>query len=387
MDLDRNLAYFFHSFLPMNVLTKNNASWQSELQLFLHQSPALSSAVSAIAALHRFQQERLLLNTTGVGKGQVQALNSYSQAVKHVRTAITSNSFAGPALLWSTFFLALFELMRDSSGTDWLSHFLNGTCAILRLQHPAYLLLTNADASHRRNFFFTTRIFEIARALIYSQPTFLSEPEWANALSQWWSCEEGQRLWHPKEALFDMLPHFCDLSLRTLRFAQTEETYLQSSLHHPQAQMLADEGIELQQGLQQWWICAEAWGKDTSEVDADLVVARTYYHAMSIYLSGSYDYHKHWNQPGSPPAPILNRSSIEMHMNEILRLGQELLDHGLAGLLLFIPLRIAGARVSYKKDQDLILRLLKTISQRGYAVANAIYIDLVELWARKMSTN
>lgn len=112
MDLDRDLAYFFHSFLPMNVLTKNNASWQSELQLFLHQSPALSSAVSAIASLHRFQQERLLLNTTGVRKDQVQALNSYSQAVKHVRTAITSNSFAGPALLWSTFFLALFEVRR-----------------------------------------------------------------------------------------------------------------------------------------------------------------------------------------------------------------------------------------------------------------------------------
>ncbi|KAH7551244.1 hypothetical protein BM1_10118 [Bipolaris maydis] len=386
MDLDRNLAYFFNSFLPMNILTKNNLSWQSELQLCLHQSPALSSAASAIAALHRCQQEKLLFNTTEARKNQVQALNSYSQAVKYIRVAITSNSFTGPDLLWSTFFLALFELMRDSSGTDWLSHFLNGTCAILRLQHPAHLLLTNTDANHRRNFFLTTRIFEIARALIYSQPTFLSEPEWTNALSQWWSREGGQRLWHPKEALFDMLPHFCDLSLRTLRFAQTEETYLQSSLHRAEAQRLADEGIELQQRLEQWWICAEAWGKNTSEVDADLVVAKTYYHAMRIYLSGSYDYHRHWNQPDSPLAPILNRSSIEMHMNEILRLGQELLNHGLAGLLLFIPLRIAGARVSHKKDQDLILQLLKTISQRGYAVANAIHIDLVELWARKMCT-
>lgn len=112
MDLDRDLAYFFNSFLPMNILTKNNSSWQSELQLWLHQSPALSSAVSAIAALHRCQHEKLLLNTAGARENQVHALNSYSQAVKNVRIAITSNSFAGPALLWSTFFLALFEVCR-----------------------------------------------------------------------------------------------------------------------------------------------------------------------------------------------------------------------------------------------------------------------------------
>lgn len=110
--LNRDLVYFFNSFLPMNVLTKNNLSWQSELQLWLHQSPALSSAVSAIAALHRCQQEKLLLNTTGMRKDQVQALNLYTQAVKYVRTAITSNSFASPALLWSTFFLALFEVCQ-----------------------------------------------------------------------------------------------------------------------------------------------------------------------------------------------------------------------------------------------------------------------------------
>lgn len=275
--------------------------------------------------------------------------------------------------------------MRDSTGTDWLSHFLNGTCAILRLQHPADLLLANTGANHRRNFFFTTRIFEIARALIYSQPTFLSNSDWTNALSKWWSCEEGQRLWHPKEALFDMLPHFCDLSIRALRFARSQEPDMQSEMYRIEVQRLAEEGVVLQQWLQRWWASAEAWESDIPEEDVDLLIAKSYYHAISIYLSGTYDYHTHWTRLDSPPAPILTRVSIERHMHEILRLSQKLLDHGLAGLLLFIPLRIAGARVSNPEYQAIIVQLLLTISQRGYAVAKAIHADLVELWARKSS--
>lgn len=277
--------------------------------------------------------------------------------------------------------------MRDSTGMDWLSHFLNGTCAILRLQHPADLLLANTGAHHRRDFFFTARIFEIARALIYSQPTFLCEPDWSNVLSQWWSSVEGQGFWHPKEALFDMLPHVCNLSLRTLRFAHTKPPYAQSEIDLAEAERLGEEGIVMQKRLQQWWKSAEAWERDVPEVDGDLLVAKSYYHAISIYLSGSYDYHSHWSSPGAPQAPILNRLIIEGHMYEILRLSQKLLDHGFAGLLLFIPLRIAGARVANTDDQDAILRMFQTISQRGYAVANAIRADLVELWAGMDSKN
>ncbi|USP81299.1 uncharacterized protein yc1106_08573 [Curvularia clavata] len=387
MELDRDLDYFFGSFLPMNAFTKSNASWQNELQLLLHQSPTLSNAVSAIAALHRFQQEKMMLNTKKARKDKLQALQSYSEAVKRVRVAIASNALANPAVLWSTFLLALFELMRDSTGMDWLSHFLNGTCAILRLQHPSDLLLANSGANHRRNFFFTARIFEIARALIYSQPTFLCGSDWSNALSQWWNSEEGRKLWHPKEALFDMLPHICDLSLRTLRFAHTKPPLPQSEIDLAEAQRLGEEGIVMQQWLQQWWKSAEAWERDTSRVDGDLLVAKSYYHAISIYLSGSYDYHSHWSRPGAPQAPILDRPTIEGHMHEILRLSQKLLDHGFAGLLLFIPLRIAGARVADTNDRDVILQMFLTISQRGYAVADAIRSDLVELWAEMNSKN
>ena len=115
IELDRDLNYFFNSFLPMNAFNKKNASWQNELQILLHNSPALSSAVSAIAALHRCQHEKTLLDTTQVRKDQVQALRSYSEAVKNVRVAITSNALANPAVLWSTFLLALFEVCRNEA--------------------------------------------------------------------------------------------------------------------------------------------------------------------------------------------------------------------------------------------------------------------------------
>lgn len=115
MDLDRDFKYFFNAFLPVNTFSKNNASWQDQLQLLLHHSPALSSAVSALAALHRCQHEKMLLDAKQARKEQFQALQSYNQAVKHVRVAITSNDLANPAVLWSTFLLALFEVRRDGS--------------------------------------------------------------------------------------------------------------------------------------------------------------------------------------------------------------------------------------------------------------------------------
>lgn len=274
--------------------------------------------------------------------------------------------------------------MRDTTGQDWLRHFLHGTCVILRLQQPAGLVAMDASAAQRRSFFLATRIFEIARALIYSQPTFLSDQEWVRSLSEWWASDEGTVLWTPKESLFDMLPQFSDLGLRALKFSQVEGHELSADTQSLRSQALAEEGLALHSWLQDWWNSTMAWKSNRGSLDVDLLIAENYYHAISIYLSGTYDYHDHWGKPDTPMAPILDRPTICWHMLNIVRLSQELLEHGIMGLFLLIPLRIAGARALDSQDQDVILQLLRTVSHRGYAVADAIHVDLVELWSSKV---
>ena len=150
---------------------------------------------------------------------------------------------------------------------------------------------------------------------------------------------------------------------------------------------LAEEGMALRESLEKWWSDTVTWeqavvdGGIPKQHDLELSVGYVYYHAISIYLSGTYDYHIHWILPGAPCAPILPRSIIEWHVTEILRLSQELLADGLAGIMLFFPLRVAGARVTDVDSKNSILEHLYTTRDRGFVVAEAFTEDLLELWA------
>lgn len=150
---------------------------------------------------------------------------------------------------------------------------------------------------------------------------------------------------------------------------------------------LAGEGVALRASLEKWWTDTMAWeqtvleGGIPKQHDLELSVGYVYHHAISIYLSGTYDYHIHWMLPGAPCAPILPRSIIEWHVTEILRLSQELLADGLAGIMLFFPLRVAGARAMDVCSRNNILEHLYTTRNRGFVVAEAFTEDLLELWA------
>ncbi|KAG9190592.1 hypothetical protein G6011_08680 [Alternaria panax] len=364
----------------MNTLSRGNLLVQSELQSMMHSSAALRDALCAIAALHRFQ--RIQRSESGVDglKERRSAMQLYAGSVRCVQAQIGQNKFVDDSsTLWTTFLLGLFELMCDASGTNWLSHFLHRTCAILRLQSPSCLALPDRKSTQKRVFFLSARIFEISRALIYSEPTFLSERAWTSALADLWS-GEGAPVWHPKEALFDMLPSFSELSIRVFQYCESEAGHLPEEAQNERAQYLAAEGLLLQRSLHEWWDGSNAWQHASDGLDPELLVAHVYYHAVSIYLSGTYDYHVHWNKPTAPRAPVLARAQIEWHTHEILRLSHGLLATGAAGVLLFFPLRVAGARVRTAWDRNEIMTLFHMVLQRGYAVAGALTADLSELW-------
>lgn len=147
------------------------------------------------------------------------------------------------------------------------------------------------------------------------------------------------------------------------------------------------EGLHMRESLQQWWTTALAWeGEFETQVsstsdfrapDKELLIGYMYYHAISIYLSGTFDYYPHWD---STLAPILPRSTIEWHVCEILDACYKLLDQGVAGVLLFFPLRVAGARAMDSRSRAIILNLLQMTSNRGYVVADTFTTDLSQLW-------
>ncbi len=119
--------------------------------------------------------------------------------------------------------LTRFQLMYDVTGEGWVKHILYGTSKIMQLRGPA------AHATGPgRSFLLTFRGFEVCRALIYNDTTFLDQPSWELLMKVIWS---GQRAveWHPKEALLDMMISCSTLSMRYVlvtSFILTQEAFI-----------------------------------------------------------------------------------------------------------------------------------------------------------------
>ncbi|KAF2128047.1 hypothetical protein P153DRAFT_397926 [Dothidotthia symphoricarpi CBS 119687] len=254
---DRYLSYFFTSFLPMNVFTSNAIPMRNDLLALSKSSPALRDAIDAVAAMHVKRQGQSFSTEQN---RNVEALQAYARSVRCVQEKLATNTFMDDqAALWITFFLGLFEQMRDSTGTNWLSHFLHGTSTMLCLQKPETLNYPGFHNAQRRSFFLTTRIFEISRSLIFSSSSFLSKSDWTAAFAKLWE-GESVAFWHPKEALFDILPHVSELNINALNFCE-DAPRLSLDTRRTLSESLGNEGLVLQAFLQQWWVDAVVWGK------------------------------------------------------------------------------------------------------------------------------
>ncbi|KAF2622748.1 hypothetical protein BU25DRAFT_205072 [Macroventuria anomochaeta] len=377
---DIYLTHFFISFLHQNSFTGIAPRFETSLCSLVHHAPELRDAINAISALHITQHSQL----ASTRDENLAALQAYSRSVHCVQAKIASKSFlCDPSALWTTLLLGVFELMRDSTGTNWLAHFLHGTSTILRMQGPNMLILPNKDTEQRQMFFFGARIFEIVRALIFTEPTFLAEPEWKLATKLYWIQHMGA--WTPKEALFDILPQFVDLGTRTLHFV-TNAQNMPQQVQHYSATSLAQEGLVLQSTLLHWHSDFTSWASlsvDGNKLDVEISIARVYYHTISVYLDGIFSYHVPFTSASAPPSPTLSSTVVGGHVRQILMTSGSLLDQGSAGILLFFPLRVAGARARDRSTRFEILQLLETITLRGFSVAQSFVNDLNELWARQ----
>lgn len=172
----------------------------------------------------------------------------------------------------------------------------------------------------------------------------------------------------------------------------------------------AEEGQRLRCDLILWEEMAQLWPTSTSSMtttkqDHQMMIAWIFYPAISIYLSGIYDYdpttwslsHNN-NNPIITTVPVLPQDEIQANVNHILDRTAVALRHtNVTPLVFLFPLRIAGARstttsttstltsASADQQQRRIRALLAHISC-SFSVANAISSDLGQVWAQPIVT-
>lgn len=375
-DVSRYVTHFYTALLRRIGLAGPADQFRDVMPL-LRESSALQQALVAVSAL---DAEKHNPKSRHTGSGS--ALEHYRAGISSVQSELSNpNLRTNVSVLWSTFFLGLFELMFDTTGEGWLKHFLHGTSALLEYRGPD----AHRDGAGRR-FFLAVRVFEISRALIYSSESFLAKNEWRHLMMKIWS-EDSMREWHPKEALFDLMMSCSTLTSRSIK-AVHEVAAAGKEVDQDVLCVLAEEGFVLRSRLYSWRQIAQEWSKSGTiwHGDIQMTLALIYHDALSIYLSGVFDYHEAWiNRQIS--TSVLSSSEIQAHVLAVLTRVQIALDQGdLAGILFFFPLRVVGARARHLEHQREISRLLHLISQRGFVVANAFIDDLEELWTTKQES-
>ncbi|KIN06342.1 hypothetical protein OIDMADRAFT_176424 [Oidiodendron maius Zn] len=372
-----NLSLFINNFFS-NFLARNDfgVGWDHSTMIYQFQkSPSLYHASIAVGALD--MSRRLSSFSSIQAKDAVMgSIMAYAASLTQLHTEIESENLGRSDItLWTTLLLGLFELMRDKTGDGFVKH-LSGTSSLLRLRGPEAHI-----SGPGRSFFLTVRVFEICRSLIYSEPTFLCHPEWISLMMEI-KREDINNTLHPKERLLDLMTECSSLSHRVRSLIRPAST---DTIIDPKSSLveLAAEGLLIRSALDNWYIDFMKWSTDfdTLEQNFQSILAIIYFHAISIYLSGIFDYHSQFNDM---PTPALSQPVIQGHVNMILtKTTIAMKTTNLSPLLFFFPLRVAGARVTSILEAGFILELLQEISNRSFPVAEAFTEDLKNLWQWK----
>ncbi|KAJ5633161.1 hypothetical protein N7490_009500 [Penicillium lividum] len=240
----------------------------------------------------------------------VGALTAYHTSIARLKAEIVSDNTPRDVNLWTTFFLGLFELMHDVTGEGWVKHFLYGTSKMLQLRGPEAHI-----AGSGRSFFLT--------------------PEWMSLTTKIWN-EDDNNHWHPKELLFDLMIACSSISDRVWDQLNPGSNCPNMLLHRALLE-LAAEGFAVRSALVNWYAIFQKWSADTGtpEYNPNSVLATIYFHAISIYLSGIFDYRPQFNKI---PTPTISQAVVQNHVDEILRTTEiSLKTANLATVLFFSP--------------------------------------------------
>ena len=113
------------------------------------------------------------------------------------------------------------------------------------------------------------------------------------------------------------------------------------------------------------------------------MLAKAFFAATSIYLSGVFDYEMpHWQDMGII-APTLSEDEIQGHVGDILTYTRGIIfNSSISQLLTLFPLRVAGARSWETWQQESIMDSLSAI-EKSFPVAASFRADLQGVWSRR----
>ncbi|CAK7207438.1 hypothetical protein SEUCBS139899_010248 [Sporothrix eucalyptigena] len=432
---DSTSAYYLHhfyAFVRRNDFTGKAAAVQDDLQHLGQLGPAtyLRDAMLAIGAMHAANSNPAAMTPTPMSltttttpprsSGHRAALEYYSAAVSGLSRTLAAASCNMPpdadmrdAVLWTTLFLGFYELMSESPGQGWQLHMVHGTARALRASGAAC-----CRRGRPRTFFLQARVFEVFRAIVCSDATFLTEPEWTNLLEEMWVGDFGSadgsspsdkeaHPWHPLDALLDLIVLCTKLRFRIRVFlAQCHNGQLTEDTVQAEGQAIGNTARSLRKALERWrtdyghigvpstpafsssdtFVSSPTASSLPSSIpittDPSMILGHIFCAAANAYLSGIFDYElDQWDAIGITP-PTLPVEDLQHHVDTILRYAAPALaTTNIAPILLLFPLRIAGARSRYPRQRVEVLRLLGEVG-RMYAAAIYYSAHLQRLWGR-----
>lgn len=157
-----------------------------------------------------------------------------------------------------------------------------------------------------------------------------------------------------------------------------------------EAQDLAMEGLQLRLALDTWRDSSLLeWSSDTFKAtpyDTNLMtLSNIFFAAISIFLSGVFDYEVlHW-RTWDLSIPTLPEEQIQRHVRTILELTSYALDNtSISPLLFLFSLRITGARSYQQHRQRQVLDLLTKIGEQ-FTIAQVFKMELAHVWRMRES--
>ncbi|KAJ6782111.1 hypothetical protein PWT90_08400 [Aphanocladium album] len=387
---DERYFYYFDVFAQRNNFSGKNRLFTDDVKQMgeLQTVPYFLNSVRALGAIQA---------TKLSGSGNTYASYAlYSQAVVGLRKSLdeqqeTMSDSKRTALLWTTLFLGMFELMSDMTGMGWIQHMVHGTAKGLAASGPS-ICQTAAGA----RMFQQAKMFEVCRTIVFNDRSFLTRPEWMKASQALWSHESFANEWQPLDSLVDIMLLCPDLRHRANKFCQAEDDNPSPGVPE-EARDIADTGLELRDALNAWH---EKYLADDDDDDGSspssptgqppvdtagdecALLTRLFWTAISVYLSGEFDYEMHhWERFGLA-VPTLDQPTVERHVGTILALTEHALARSsLSPLLFLFPLRIAGARSARmgRIQRERVLRNMTAVAER-FDAAYAIREGLVDAW-------
>ncbi|POR31888.1 Uncharacterized protein TPAR_07908 [Tolypocladium paradoxum] len=356
----------FASFIRRCQFTRGFASISTDLAPLIQASPSLRDLAVAIGALDASRRGSVS-SFRGRESPRCIAFRSHGRSLRALGARLaTADAAHGEDVLWSTFFLGLFELISETSGDGWAKHMLYGTSKMLQLAGPA-----EQSSSLRRQLFEAFRLLEASRAILYGEDTFLSQGEWLRF--QRVQAITRNHLCDPVERILTLMIQTSSFSKRFFGTIESVPEPLRSI--DPSIDALAHEGMELQQAIFSWHDEIIPY---TDRADAYTQLALTYYHSLLLFLARNYTYYACWHHK---TLPSLTRAEIDAHTTAIIDLSQNIVvASDIPGVTLMFPLRMGGAHAVEAQQRTNVLRILGQVYQKGFVVSDRITVDLRELW-------